>query len=185
MVEQTLKDYPLTKIDRLFVTLQSIYDSIIVAHGNNHYTITHMNKDKMEREGTLPRELAVTQDAIDTIEEWNNEVNTGTDEVNDNDEPVVENPGGLPAIGMAAPFVVDGDSSCASFGSEGDRLIEELAEQRAAQEARERFIDDLAAGLTGPDNDNDDEVSTNSAYSLNSEELEVYARVEAEMMASE
>jgi hypothetical protein len=72
MVDQTYKDYPWQKIDRLFVTLQSIFDSIIVSHGSNHYNITHMNKDKMERQGTLPRELTVTQDAIETIEEWNN-----------------------------------------------------------------------------------------------------------------
>jgi hypothetical protein len=72
MVEQLYKDYPWQKVDRIFVTLKSIFDSIIVAHGDNIYQITHMNKDKLERQGALPRELAVTQDAINTIIDFNN-----------------------------------------------------------------------------------------------------------------
>ena len=102
MMKQTYNDYPVQMVNRLFVTLQSIFDSIIVAHGDNTYSITHMNKAKMERDGTLPRELAVTQDAIDTMEEWN--------DVNNNhagDEEMVATPGNLPAIPMAAPFVGD------------------------------------------------------------------------------
>ena len=124
MVEQTYKDYPWQKIDRVFVTLQSIFDSIIVAHGDNTYSITHMNKDKMEREGTLPRELEVSQDAIDTTEEWNGQVNNNP--TGDNNGETMATPGGLPAIAAAAPFVEDGDSSVASFGSETDRIIDEL-----------------------------------------------------------
>jgi hypothetical protein len=50
-------------------TLQSIYDSIIIAHGDNQYTITHMGKDKMEREGTLPMCLKVTLAALASIRE--------------------------------------------------------------------------------------------------------------------
>ena len=88
-----------------------------------------MNKDKMEREGTLPRELAVSQDAIDTMEDWNQEVNNNP--VGGNGVEQMATPGGLPAIAMAAPFVPDGDGdgdsdSVASFGSEGDRIIDEL-----------------------------------------------------------
>jgi hypothetical protein len=109
MVEQTYKEYPAEKINRMFVTLQSIYDSIIVEHGDNHYKITHMNKDKLEKEGNLPRELALTQDAIDTIEEFNDTTTTITDANGDEIEPA----------GM------DGDSSFASFGSEGDAVLEE------------------------------------------------------------
>jgi hypothetical protein len=70
MVQQTYWSYPADKINRIFVTLQSIYDCIIVEHGDNHYKLPHMNKDKLERDGTLPRELKLSQDAIDTIEEW-------------------------------------------------------------------------------------------------------------------
>ena len=38
MVQQTYWSYPADKINRMFVTLQSIYDCIIVEHGDNHYT---------------------------------------------------------------------------------------------------------------------------------------------------
>ena len=54
------------------------------------------------------------------MEEWNEQVNN-----NSGDEATVPTPGGLPAVGMGAPFVDDGDS-VASFGSEGDRIIHEL-----------------------------------------------------------
>jgi hypothetical protein len=115
MVEQTYKDYPAYKINRIFVTLQAIYDNIIVEHGDNHYKLPHMNKEKMERNGTLPRELEVSQDAIDTIEDFNEVTQPGaTGAVGANGEAIV-------------PIGLDGDSSAASFGSEGDRVLEEFA----------------------------------------------------------
>jgi hypothetical protein len=40
MVEQTCKDYPAHKINRVFVTLQTIYNSVIENQGNNQYKIT-------------------------------------------------------------------------------------------------------------------------------------------------
>jgi hypothetical protein len=144
-----------------------------VAHGSNHYTITHMNNAKMQRDGTLPRELALTQDAIETIDEWNS--------VNQPNQPHV-----TLAPPDVAPFPVavvvvpgtDGDS-CASFGSEGERLIEELVEERAAEEARatdqiltslaeERALEDIRADTANnPDSDDDTTVSN---YSFTSEE---------------
>ena len=76
----------------------------------------------MEPEGTLPWELEVTQDAIDNMEDWNEEVNNSTE-----NEATIATPGGLPAISMGAPFVGDVDEdSVASFGSEGDRIVDEL-----------------------------------------------------------
>jgi hypothetical protein len=120
MVEQTYNAFPWQKIDRIFVTLQSIFDSIIVAHGDNEYCITHMNKDKMEREGTLPRELPLTEDCIATLEEWNgvNQAASAAGVNNNQAEATVE-----PVPPPVDP--VDGDSSAASFGSEGDRVLEE------------------------------------------------------------
>jgi hypothetical protein len=134
MVEETYNGYPWQKVDRIFVTLQSIFDSIIVAHGGNEYSITHMNKDKLERQGMMPRELVVTQDAIDTIIDFNN--------LQPNDLLPLAPP--APPIDANAPldpeFVAqmtldlnavidgngDGDSSCADFGIEGDRIMDEI-----------------------------------------------------------
>jgi hypothetical protein len=76
-----------------------------------------MNKAKMEREGTLPRKIAASQDANDTLEEWN--------DVNNNHaggnigELVVPTPGGLSAIGVKAPFVKDNDSSVSWLETKG------------------------------------------------------------------
>jgi hypothetical protein len=78
-----------------------------------------------------------------------------------------------PVAVVLAP--TDGDSSVASFGSEGDRIIEELVTERAAE------------SLRGPDsssnnnNNDDDSASTCSMHSLNSEEAAILAQVEAEM----
>jgi hypothetical protein len=54
LVEETYKNYCYLKINRLFVTLQTVFNGIIEANGGNDYTLAHMNKDRLEREGTLP-----------------------------------------------------------------------------------------------------------------------------------
>jgi hypothetical protein len=54
MVEQTFANFCYLKINRLFVTLQTVFNGIIEAHGGNDYKLEHMNKDKLEREGRLP-----------------------------------------------------------------------------------------------------------------------------------
>lgn len=67
-VLKTYEDYPCNKINRLWVTLQSIFNCIIEHHGGNDYKIPHMNKEKLEREGTLPRALAVSDEAMEVID---------------------------------------------------------------------------------------------------------------------
>jgi hypothetical protein len=54
MVEETYADYCYLKINRLFVTLQTVFNGIIAANGGNDYKLEHMNKAKLEREGRLP-----------------------------------------------------------------------------------------------------------------------------------
>lgn len=58
MVEETYRDYPTNKINRLFVTLQTIFNSILEHHGDNQFKIPHMGKERLERENRLP--LCVT-----------------------------------------------------------------------------------------------------------------------------
>jgi hypothetical protein len=60
MVEQTYNDYPANMINRLFVTLQTVFNSIIEANGGNDYKLVHMNKAKLEKEGRLPVAIQVT-----------------------------------------------------------------------------------------------------------------------------
>jgi len=59
MVQQCFEDYPMNKLRRLWITLQSCYNEVIKSAGDNRYKIPHMNKDKLEREGRLPTVLPV------------------------------------------------------------------------------------------------------------------------------
>jgi hypothetical protein len=60
MVEQTYEEYPSFKINMLFVTLQTIFNSIIEQNGNNQFKLLHMNKERLERDGRLPVALPVS-----------------------------------------------------------------------------------------------------------------------------
>jgi hypothetical protein len=66
-VTQAFNEYPPNKINRLWVTLQSIYNCILETGGDNNFKIPHMNKDLLEREGTLPRYLKVSKDAMEVV----------------------------------------------------------------------------------------------------------------------
>jgi hypothetical protein len=54
MVHETYWEYPYLKINRMFVTLQTVFDEVIKANGGNEYKLPHMNKERLEREGRLP-----------------------------------------------------------------------------------------------------------------------------------
>ena len=54
-------EYDWKLINRIWVTLQTIYDQIIINHGSNKYKIVHMNKEKLERENRLPVAMRLSQ----------------------------------------------------------------------------------------------------------------------------
>jgi hypothetical protein len=66
-VQRAFDAYPANKINRLWVTLQSIYNCVLECQGNNNYTLPHMNKELMEREGTLPHNMALSKGAIEVV----------------------------------------------------------------------------------------------------------------------
>jgi len=59
MVEKTFNEYPTNKINRIWLSLQTVFNNILNNFGGNEYKMTHMNKDKLEREGRLPVVLEV------------------------------------------------------------------------------------------------------------------------------
>jgi hypothetical protein len=63
MVEETYNEYPVNKINRIFLSLMCVYNMIIEHHGDNQFEVPHMNKDKLEREGRLPVAIQVTPEA--------------------------------------------------------------------------------------------------------------------------
>ena len=66
-VQRAYEEYPWHMINRMFVTLMSVFDCVIKCHGDNTYKLPHMNKAKMEAEGTLPRYLEMSDEAQDII----------------------------------------------------------------------------------------------------------------------
>jgi hypothetical protein len=62
-VRKAYNDYDYRKINRVFLTLQTILNEIIECNGDNTYKIPHMGKERLEREGRLPLVIAVTEAA--------------------------------------------------------------------------------------------------------------------------
>lgn len=69
MVEQAYRTYPPTKINHVWLTLQSVFNEIILCGGSNKFKIPHMKKEKLERQGRLPRVLDVVDCASEFITE--------------------------------------------------------------------------------------------------------------------
>jgi hypothetical protein len=188
MVQKTWLEYPHEKINRLFVTLQSVYNSIIEEFGGNDYKLTHMNKDRMEREGTLPRELPLTEEAIRIVQQYNNSRN-GIDPLTDSDCDSMsddERDEVLATLrGRANNSDLYGDND--DNEDDGDSIATGHASNwsmNTEQEAIFREVEvELEADLKAmeDDSDSDEEASTNSDYELSPEDLAHYLQVEADM----
>ena len=63
LVEKAYGEYPLHKLNHVWLTLQSCLSMIIENDSGNDYKIPHMGKESMERRGLLPRVLDVTPTA--------------------------------------------------------------------------------------------------------------------------
>jgi len=64
MVLVSYEDYDRRKINRIWVTYQTVMNQILQCNGDNAYQIPHMNKEKLEREGNLPVSIPVTAAAM-------------------------------------------------------------------------------------------------------------------------
>ena len=69
MVTEAYWDFPSFKIEKGFVTLATVIDQILVCRGDNTYKIPHIGKDRMIRDGTLPRWYPASEPAIEFVEE--------------------------------------------------------------------------------------------------------------------
>ncbi|KAK9748405.1 hypothetical protein RND81_02G054800 [Saponaria officinalis] len=63
-VMQAFNDYSPTKLNRIFLTLQSVMVEIMKAKGHNNFSIPHMGKAHLEAIGMLPRNLMVDEDLV-------------------------------------------------------------------------------------------------------------------------
>ena len=74
LVQTAYEDYPRDKLNRTWLTLQSCFNQIILHHGDNDYSIEHLSKAKLERQGQLPDVLDVVDDDVyETNDETNDE----------------------------------------------------------------------------------------------------------------
>ena len=60
LVEKAYGEYPMGRLNHVWLTLQSCLNMIIKNDGGNDYKIPHMGKESMERRGLLPTVLDVT-----------------------------------------------------------------------------------------------------------------------------
>ena len=63
-VEESFEAFEPTKIEKGFVTIQTVCDEILKCHGDNTYNLPHMGKDGIIREeGRLPQQVAASEEA--------------------------------------------------------------------------------------------------------------------------
>ena len=83
-VEKAYGEYPMHKLNHVWLTLQSCFNMIIENDGGNDYEIPHMGKESLERRGLLPQVLDVTP----TANAWLNP--TMDDDSNQDSDNVVD-----------------------------------------------------------------------------------------------
>jgi len=59
MAEQTCQDHLCNKINRVWVTLQTAFNNVLDNFGGNQHKMTPMGKEKLEKQGRLPRVVEV------------------------------------------------------------------------------------------------------------------------------
>ena len=102
LVEKAYGEYPLCKLNHVWLTLQSCLNIIIENDGGNDYKIPHMGKESMERRGLLPRVLDVTP----TANAW---LNPMMDDDSDQDSNDLDDDAHVPTT-TATPMVeMDGE----------------------------------------------------------------------------
>ena len=68
-VERAYDELEPEKINQCFLSLQGCMNEIIDSEGGNTYSIPHMNKAKMSRDGTLPASIPVTANVKKWLEQ--------------------------------------------------------------------------------------------------------------------
>ena len=97
MISEAYDNYPQVKLNQTWLTLQSVFNQIILNHGDNNYNIEHLSKEKLEQMGQLPDVLDVVEEAITfnlintPTHNTNNEMDNAMDKRNLIAEEVEEN----------------------------------------------------------------------------------------------
>ena len=62
-VQDAYTNYPRKRLNWTWLTLQSVFNQIILWNGDNDYNLEHLSKEKLERTGQLPNVLDVVDEA--------------------------------------------------------------------------------------------------------------------------
>ncbi|KAL3519084.1 hypothetical protein ACH5RR_021673 [Cinchona calisaya] len=54
-IEKSFDEFPVEKLNHVFLTLQMCMIEVMKANGSNNYKVPHMNKSQLERNGYLPK----------------------------------------------------------------------------------------------------------------------------------
>ena len=57
VVNNKFNNYPHKNLNNIFLTLQTVTQSIILNYGGNDFEIQHIGKEQLERQGLLPRSI--------------------------------------------------------------------------------------------------------------------------------
>ena len=63
LVQLAYTNYPRKRLNQTWLTLQSVFNQIILCNGDNEYDIEHLSKEKLKRAGKLPNVLDVVDEA--------------------------------------------------------------------------------------------------------------------------
>ena len=68
-VHKEYRDYNPNTLNRVFLTLQGCYIEVMRANGGNKYKIPHMNKERLEALGVLPKALSCDRGLYERVVE--------------------------------------------------------------------------------------------------------------------
>ena len=101
-VEKAYGEYPLHKLNHVWLTLQSCLNMIIENDGGNDYKIPHIGKESMERRGLLPWVLDITP----TANAW---LNPMMDDNSDQDSDDLDDDAHVPMTTATPTVEMDGE----------------------------------------------------------------------------
>jgi hypothetical protein len=65
MVQATYEEFPISTINRVWLSLMTCFNEVIALNGDNTYKVPHMNKSRLERLGLLPDTIDVSDKALE------------------------------------------------------------------------------------------------------------------------
>ena len=68
-VFESFDEYKVSLVTNLWLTLQTIYNEVFKAKGNNDYKLPHLRKQKLRKKGSLPENVSVCNDALHSMME--------------------------------------------------------------------------------------------------------------------